>query len=148
MQWWSLIQWNICNFIERLYLIFKFNILKLSIFRYRSRPAVIWSISLYMALLTSSSNNPLVKFYKFKFFRNCGKYSFGIYLFHPAVIHLVASNYLYFSLFKFRVVFSILILYLFGFLFYHLLEKHLVRLANYICSKLDSFTYFKKSFWF
>lgn len=122
-----------------------FNNIIISISRMRSRPAVFWAISLFMALLSSSSaNHPFIDFFKLRFLMSCGKFSFGIYLLHPAAVHFIKTYEQSFIVFKLRVLSSICFSYVLGFLFYHVLEKHLIRLANNLCSRLTSFKYFQK----
>ena len=87
--------------------------------------------------------NPVVDFFKIKFFKSCGTFSFGIYLFHPAAIDLIIKNEPYFSIFKLRLTFSILLSYFFGFLFYELVEKYLIKLADFLCKKIESFKMLK-----
>ena len=94
-----------------------------------------------MALLSNKfSKNLLVNFFEIKILRNFGKFSFGIYLFHPSAIYLVSILEPYFRIINFRnffTILSILFSYFGGFLFYHLIEKHLVYFANYLCLKLE-----------
>lgn len=90
----------------------------------------------------SNGSNLLVMFFNNRIMKSFGKYSFGIYLLHSSVIYLLQFNhYLIYS--RLRVIAIVLVSYLFGFIFYHVLEKHLISLANLICVKLE--TLFKQN---
>ena len=108
------------------------------ILRYRSRPGIFWSLSLFMALLNTESKNMIVNcFNKCQFLKSCGKFSFGMYLLHPAAIQFVFTFRFIVKL-RLAVVLSVVLSYIFGLIFYYVLEKHLIKLANYLCEKLDS----------
>jgi peptidoglycan/LPS O-acetylase OafA/YrhL len=89
-----------------------------------------------MTLVCDPSTSWLARFFaSSKFLKSCGKFSFGMYLCHPGAIHFVKGFLLIVEL-KLGFVLSILLSYILGFAFYHLLEKHLIDLANFLCHKL------------
>jgi peptidoglycan/LPS O-acetylase OafA/YrhL len=91
---------------------------------------------LFLTILCDPSSSWIARlFASSRFLKSCGKFSFGIYLCHPAAIHFVKG----FSLivkYKLGFVLSIVFSYLLGFVFYHLLEKHLINFVNFLCHKL------------
>lgn len=125
--------------IDKFLLIFYlFSVSKSLIFRFRSRPAVFWGTILLICLLSDGRTNLIVKFFQNTYFlKQCGKYSFGMYLLHPAGINFI-NRFVYLRSMHLRIVSCILFVFFLGFLLYHLLEKHLISLANFICKKLDS----------
>lgn len=108
--------------------------------RLRSRPAVFWGAILLMCVLTSECwVNLIVRFFKTSYFLNkCGKYSFGMYLFHFGAFHLV-NQFSFFRNNHLRIVSYTLTALFYGFLVFHLLEKHLINIANNLCGKITSF---------
>lgn len=90
-----------------------------------------------MCLLSDSSTNLIVRFFNNNYYlKSSGIYSFGIYLLHPGAVDFV-RGYSFINTMHLRVVSAIILSYLLGFLFYHGLEKHLIRFANYLCSILS-----------
>lgn len=115
------------------------------LFSYRSRSAVFWSLIIFMALLSeNSSNSFIVRFFNhIDFFKHCGKYSFGMYLWHPAVIESVLNVKILFDL-RLNIILTVLISYFLGYLFYYCVQKPLLKLSDYICDKLEYSRFFKQ----
>lgn len=124
-----------------------FNLYSLYFFfsSYRSRAAILWSLVLFMCLLSVSdsppsspphSSNLIVRFFQnCKFLRKCGQFSFGIYLLHPAAIQFV-NGFRYIVKLRFAVLGSMCVSFLFGLVLYYALERHLIRMANFLCARL------------
>ena len=89
-----------------------------------------------MALMLFSQSNFFNDIFNKSYLKYGGKFSFGIYLFHPMCISYIFQ---YFSNAKFKAeLFFYLIIssYTCGFLFYFLVENLLIKISNYIIKKI------------
>ena len=92
-----------------------------------------WSIFLFMFIV--GSPNFFTNFFKLGLFKYCGKFSYGIYLYHMMVIDYIHKNYRNTVKLKIEIViYCFVSIFVIGFIFYYLVEKNLIRLANFICS--------------
>ena len=106
-------------------------------FTFRSRPTIYWTCALLLTLLTAP--NTLSNFFNSSFIlKSVGKYSFSFYLLHP--FFGVWSFYNFLSPFWTFLVFLVLT-YIISCLAFNIIEKPLIRLSNYLCKKLDIYSY-------
>ena len=112
------------------------------------RPAYLWMLVLFMMLISKDNTN-LFKYYlleKNLLLCYIGKYSFGIYLFHPMCLMYVRA---YLGPFKTQfdfIFYSVIASYFVGFLFFYLVENISMKFGNYLCSKLYLIEYFIPKF--
>lgn len=88
----------------------------------------IWS-SLILLVALSNNENFLKIFFSNSLLKNCGKYSFGIYLLHPIFIQSTQ----YYGEFEMQLDFTILVLiqtYLASIIFYKYIELNCIQMAN------------------
>lgn len=108
----------------------------------RSQPAILWSFVLLLCLLSYRPPNPLVIFLINPVLRSCGKYSFGMYLLHPGVIDVVIRSWSIRE--PYRCHLTVIVgSYICGFMFYHIFEKQMIKIANYVCHRLTLMDYFQ-----
>lgn len=101
-----------------------------------SRPGFLIGIVLLLFLCVRTEFNFVKAFFESSnLLSNCGKYSFGIYLFHQVVIGVLHTEYMRTNVvlhlktpIKFLLLYSVA--YLVGYIFFHLLEKHLIKFGN------------------
>lgn len=105
-------------------------------FRYRSQVTIFWSLSLFVILLNSTENLIARFFSSCVLLKSFGKFSFGIYLLTPCA-NMLVKNLNFTTQFE-HIVWCILIAYVYGFVFFHLIETPLIKLANQICWLLES----------
>ena len=107
-----------------------------------SKPGLMWSIFLLLNLMSSSSFN-YVKFFleTSEALLNCGKYSFGMYLLHPIAILVFFENSKLKNSCTTCELFGLILLmaYFFGFLWFHLVEKQMIKLADICCELADDY---------
>jgi peptidoglycan/LPS O-acetylase OafA/YrhL len=96
-----------------------------------------WSIFLFLMLI-GEPNHFTNNLNESKLLKNYGKYSYGVYLINIYVNHL---NDKYFKPDFDGLLFVCLSCYWFAFLFYHLLEKNMIKLANLIIFRLENSNY-------
>lgn len=108
-------------------------------FRYRSRQIQFWSFTLLFTLL-SSENNMIVNIFQNVFLRNFGKFSYSAYLFHFDIIMIMTRCFPFFLLSwtEFATI-CVIVIYFVSMILFYLIENNLIKLANYLCQKLDSF---------
>ena len=72
------------------------------------------------------------------FLRTLGKYSFGFYLFHRVGLVLATKLDLTGRIFSTedKLILAILIAFALGFVFYHAVEKHMIRIANHLNKRM------------
>jgi len=73
--------------------------------------------------------------------RKFGIYSYGIYLWHPTAIKLTERIHLEYKLIRFKnaheyFAFIVFVSFLFGFVFYVLVERNAIRIAQHVCAKV------------
>lgn len=103
-------------------------------------------IAFLLVLMLMCSPNFFTDTFNIKLLKLAGKYSFGIYLLHPMCItetKLYLSKYIQSKVEL--LMYSLLMSYLAGALFFHLIEKPLMNFANNLCKKLSSCEYFHSS---
>lgn len=89
------------------------------------------------------SPNFFTQIFEMDILKAAGKYSFGIYLFHPMCIDLVKNNFK--PGLKYELYFYVLALSFFiGFSFFYLVENILIKLASFVCGKLSQLKYFEQ----
>ena len=94
-----------------------------------------WSLFLIMFIV--GSPNFFTNFFKLGLFKNCGKFSYGIYLYHMMVIDYINKNYRNTVKLNIEIViYGFVSIFVIGFIFYYLIEKNLIRIANFLCSLL------------
>jgi len=77
-------------------------------------------------------------FFKAGFHLFAGKFSFGIYLFHPMCLIEVNRYFSGYFVYKSeKLVFAFIVSFLTGALFFYLIEQPLIKLAKKLCLKLD-----------
>ena len=94
-----------------------------------------WSCFLFTFII--GGQNFFTDFFKISLFTQGGKFSYGIYLYHMMVIGYMNQNFrnkisLQFEL----IVYCFISAFIIGLVSYYLIEKNLIKLANYICSLL------------
>ncbi len=115
------------------------------LYKYTFLAGLYQSVSL-IVLLFVSSTSPIAKLYNWSYFKECGKYSFGLYLFHPMIIEIFKEINERFPV-NFRLasepIFIIHALtYMVAAIWFQALEDNLMKLANMLCRKLDAMSYF------
>ncbi len=95
---------------------------------------VLYECLLIYLLIACKQENFIIKFLNSKYMTLCGKFSFGIYLFHPTII---LYNSYYAAPFRFLTVIYInLISFVIGGIWFYVLENNLMKIANLICKRL------------
>jgi peptidoglycan/LPS O-acetylase OafA/YrhL len=99
---------------------------------------VYWSFYLFLMLI--GDPNHFTKFLnESKILQGFGEYSYGVYLINIYAMHLNEKK-VYGRSFN-GLLFICAFCYWFSFLFYHLIEKPMIRLANFVISKLQNSNY-------
>jgi peptidoglycan/LPS O-acetylase OafA/YrhL len=97
-------------------------------------------------MLFAQAQGPISTLFNSWLLQTCGKYSFGIYLFHPMVIEIFIRLRQFYSLtfrFQFESIFVIFFTtYLVGMIWFFILENFLIKLANKICKKIQNHNFF------
>jgi len=100
-----------------------------------------WAIVLFLLLISSSQNRLKHFLENSSFLASCGKYSFGIYLLHLAFIFFATyceSLKMLRKLSEPELEFVFIgVCFFFGRLWYQLLERRMIDLANRICKSLE-----------
>ena len=77
--------------------------------------------------------------------RTIGKFSFGIYLYHPMCITLVKTHVK--TKFDYEIFFHVALLsFLVGLVFFYLIENVMIKTANNLCKKISSLKFFQEKF--
>lgn len=105
-------------------------------FRFRSRQAPFWAIVLLFTLF-NAENNMIANVFRNSFLKNLGKFSYSIYLFHFDIITISMKYLTFLKWFEFAMV-CLILCYFIGMVLFYLIENHLIKLAKYLCNKLDS----------
>lgn len=93
-----------------------------------------WTILLLCMLL--SAPNRFTNAFKTQFLRKCGKFAYGIYLWHSYAI-VLSKDYMPTSNSGFESIFlTVLIAYFLGKIFYYLIEYPLIKLSSILCAKV------------
>ena len=102
--------------------------------------SIYWTIVLFLMLV--GTPNFFTNIFEMNVLRTAGKYSFGIYLLHPMCINLVRDHIK--PVLKYEYFFYVLLLSFFvGFLFFHLVENIMIKLANFLCRKISELRFFQ-----
>ncbi len=105
-----------------------------------------YSAGLYQAiilffLLFTKTPTPITYLLNSNYFNKCGKYSFGLYLLHPMAIEviqqIVTNSSIVLRLYSAHVVLIVALTYGFAYIWFHALENVLMRVANYLCKKIE-----------
>ncbi len=92
---------------------------------------------IYLLMLIGDSNF-FTNIFKNSFLKLAGKFSFGIYLFHPMCLVEVNRYFSGYFVYKSeKLVFAFFVSFLTGALFFYLIEQPLIKLAKKLCLKLD-----------
>ena len=101
--------------------------------------SIYWSIFLIFTLM-GSPNYVSLFFQNSMFLQQCGKYSFGIYLFHRMAQYFLGQKFKFLNEMKVDFVIThIFLSFIIGYLFYQLVEKNLLKLASKINKKIFEF---------
>ena len=118
------------------------NVSNIEVYNFMIRPAYLWMLVLFMMLISKDNTN-LFKYYlleKNLLLCYIGKYSFGIYLFHPMCILLsnyIQDNYSLINNFLPRVIIIFLASFLIGLMFFFIVEKNLLKFSFKICEYIQ-----------
>lgn len=104
-------------------------------FAYRSRATLYWSICLLLTLLGENGNTISGFFGSSRVLKSVGKYSFSFYLLHMSIGAGLRKLPLQDQLSL--VALGLGITYFVSFLTFYLVENPLIRLANYLCVKVE-----------
>lgn len=111
-------------------------------FGYRSRPTVYWSIVLFLTLL--SRPTVISEFFvSSQFLKSVGKFSFSFYLLHVLVAEIVRTFYMKTELEL--VLKCIVATYVASYFSFYLVENRLIKLANYLCSRVETWQFFHQN---
>lgn len=111
-------------------------------YTFKSKAVLFWASSLLMCLLCES--NLITRFFSSSgFLRNLGKYSFSCYLFHVLVIN-VLKDLARFMYQHELIVLCVFVSYYVSWVSFYLVEDRLIRLANFLCWKLEVSDAFSK----
>jgi peptidoglycan/LPS O-acetylase OafA/YrhL len=92
---------------------------------------------IYLLMLIGDCNF-FTNIFKNSFLKLAGKFSFGIYLFHPMCLIEVNRYFSGYFVYKSeKLVFAFFVSFLTGALFFYLIEQPLIKLAKKLCLKLD-----------
>ena len=96
---------------------------------------------IYLFMLIGDCNF-FTNIFKNSFLKLAGKFSFGIYLFHPMCLTEVNTFFgRYFVYINEKLLFAFFVSFLIGALFFYLIEQPLINIAKKLCQKLDQFLY-------
>ena len=102
-----------------------------------------WSFTLFLLLISSDEYSFVRQCLNNNFMKKWGKYSFGVYLFHPTsfkLYDLIIPNAFFQVKNCYEQIFLIcLITYAIAYLFYILIESNMTKLALYLCNKVETF---------
>jgi len=108
-------------------------------FNYLIKPAYLWTVVLFVMLISKENENIFKDFLeKNQILKSFGKYSFGIYLWHPMCIYCESNYNNIVRNHMNRYIYIAFISYTAGFFFFHIVEKNLISLANHLCNLLKS----------
>jgi peptidoglycan/LPS O-acetylase OafA/YrhL len=101
-----------------------------------------WSFTVLLMLLGAPNYFTNI-FSENNFLKYCGKFSFGMYLFHPMCM-LIIKSYTHTKSVIEQLILVVFLSFFVGYLFFLLIENNLMLFANVICKKLEAFKYFTK----
>jgi peptidoglycan/LPS O-acetylase OafA/YrhL len=140
-------------FVVQFFIFSKYINLKLNDDGYTYMSSAYQAIIIILLLLFVETSHPIAGLLNSHYFRKCGQYSFGIYLLHCMALHITKNKlpklipiayHVYFFRFAFQQVFvSLVLTYFFAFLWFYGLEKPIMKTAYWICTKIDSLTFFQ-----
>lgn len=99
-----------------------------------------WTCVLFIMLI--GSPNFFNNLFELKILRSIGKFSFGIYLYHPMCIDLIKEIVLIKFSYEYY-FYATGLSYCVGFVFFYCIENIMINQANYLCKLLSSIDYFK-----
>jgi len=107
---------------------------------YWYKGAYFWSITIFVLLLSQNEYNLGRMFFNMSLMKKFGIYSYGIYLWHPVAIKLTERINLEYKLIRFKNPYEYfgvicVLSFLFGLVFYYLIEKNMIRIASYLCKR-------------
>jgi peptidoglycan/LPS O-acetylase OafA/YrhL len=101
--------------------------------------AIYWSLFIFIIL--NHDRSLVLDFLNFSFFKKCGLYSFGIYLLHmesfAAVSYLRNNKFVSQSALEI-VILDIFICYIYGIVFYYVIENPAMNIGNYLIKKINN----------
>lgn len=105
-------------------------------FNFRSKPTIYWASALLLTLV--SNPNSLSNFFGSSWIlKTVGKYSFSFYLLHTSIGYWF--SFIYLPLSPIWIISIYLgLTYIISFFTFYLIENPLIKIANYLCSKLDA----------
>lgn len=111
-------------------------------FAFKSKATLYWSTCLLLTLINQP--NIISNFFgQSSFLKNFGRQSYSLYLWHASVINIVkkiGTTYQFENL-----ILCVFFSYYVSYILYCIIEKPLIRIGNYFCSKLDSFKFFQNN---
>jgi peptidoglycan/LPS O-acetylase OafA/YrhL len=101
--------------------------------------AIYWTLFIFIIL--NHDRSLVLDFLNFSFFKKCGLYSFGIYLLHmesfAAVSYLRNNKFVSQSALEI-VILDIFICYIYGIVFYYVIENPAMNIGNYLIKKINN----------
>ena len=104
---------------------------------YTFKASLYWSIVMISMIL--GSPNFFTDLFNYSFVKYAGQFSFGIYLLHPMCIYYaenICTKYKCKATFEY-VIYSFILSYLAGFIFFYFVENLLMKLSKYCCNYLN-----------
>ena len=101
-----------------------------------------WAVTMFLMLI-GAPNFMTNIFSESKFLKYCGKFSFGIYLLHPMCMTIIKETVKVKSILE-LVVLVVFFSFFVGYLFFLFIENQLMLLANRICKRIGSSSWFEK----
>ena len=92
-----------------------------------------------MISMILGSPNFFTDLFNYSFVKYAGQFSFGIYLLHPMCIYYaenICTKYKCKATFEY-VIYSFILSYLAGFIFFYFVENLLMKLSKYCCNYLN-----------
>lgn len=120
----------------------KLSVVEDGVYALTFRISIWWTIVIYVMLI--GSPNFFNNLFETTLLRSIGKYSFGVYLFHPMCIEFARKTIK--TKFPYEYYFYVTGLsFCVGFLFYHFIENKMIKKARDICNKLSSQQIFQQN---
>ena len=116
------------------------HLIKLKIFSNLEAWGIFWSLFLFLMLI-GDKNHFTKCLNQSKLLKSFGDYSYGVYLINITALYINREK-VFGPSFN-GILFITVFCYWFAFLFHHLVEKNMIRLANLIISKLESSIYYQ-----
>ena len=111
-------------------------------FAFKQKATIYWSICLLLTLL--SRPNIISNFFDGnEFLKTLGRHSYSLYLLHLGVVNLILRLGIQYQ-FE-HILVCIVVCYYVSYFFYQVIEDPLIRIANYLCSKLESLLFFSEN---